>query len=74
MPRVLGFIGLGVMGYPMALNVLKKLEDGVKLQVYDASPDVLKKIAQEARGKISVCANARVVTENSVCRIAFLYV
>lgn len=50
----------------MALNVLKKLEDGVKLQVYDASPDVLKRIAQEAPGKVSVCANAREVTENSV--------
>ncbi|KAL3710114.1 hypothetical protein TMatcc_003906 [Talaromyces marneffei ATCC 18224] len=45
-PRVLGFIGLGVMGYPMALNVLKKLEDGTKLQVYD---DIIFTIVPEGR-------------------------
>jgi 3-hydroxyisobutyrate dehydrogenase len=59
------------MGFPMALNLLKKLEDGVKLQIFDASPDVLQKISQEAPRKVSVCANAREVTEKAVFRPLF---
>jgi 3-hydroxyisobutyrate dehydrogenase len=65
-PRELGFIGLGVMGYPMALNLLKKLDEGARLHVYDVDERALKKFEQEAPTKVHVCANAREVAESSV--------
>lgn len=65
-PRVLGFIGLGVMGYPMAFNLLKKLEEGTTLHVYDVSEEVLSKFSNESPEIVSVCSSAREVAEKSV--------
>lgn len=65
-PRELGFIGLGVMGYPMALNLLKKLEDGARLHVYDVDDHALRKFEEEAPTKVHVCSNAAEVAESSV--------
>ena len=62
----LGFIGLGVMGYPMAVNLLKKLETRTKLHVYDVSSQVLDNFEQEAPNLVSICSSAREVTERSV--------
>ncbi|KAJ5377197.1 uncharacterized protein N7496_004606 [Penicillium cataractarum] len=64
-PRVLGFIGLGVMGYPMALNLLKKLEEGTKLHVYDVSEEALSKLKNESPELVLVCSSAREVAEKS---------
>jgi Fe2+ or Zn2+ uptake regulation protein len=63
---MLGFIGLGVMGYPMAVNLLKKLDDGGILHVYDVSNQVLEKFEQEAPHLVVVCSSAREVSERSV--------
>ena len=38
-----GFIGLGIMGKPMALNLLKA---GVKLMVYDKNPDAMAAVVE----------------------------
>lgn len=65
-PRELGFIGLGVMGYPMALNLLNRLETGTRLHVYDVSSQVLDKFKQEAPNLVSICSSARDVAERSV--------
>ncbi|MBU1206052.1 MAG: hypothetical protein KKH04_03850 [Proteobacteria bacterium] len=47
MARAIGFIGLGAMGKPMALNLIKK---GFSLWVYDILPEKMKPlIAQGAR-------------------------
>ncbi|KAJ6173863.1 hypothetical protein N7485_006675 [Penicillium canescens] len=64
-PRMLGFIGLGVMGYPMAVNLLKKLDDEGILHVYDISDQVLEKFEQEAPHVVVVCSSAREVSERS---------
>lgn len=64
--RVLGFIGLGVMGYPMARNLLKRLEAGTQLQVYDVSESVLSKFQQEASEQVHVSSSAREVALSSV--------
>ncbi|KAJ5726901.1 hypothetical protein N7493_005928 [Penicillium malachiteum] len=63
--KMFGFIGLGVMGYPMAVNLLKKLEDGGKLHVYDVSNHDLAKFKQEALDLVMVCSGAREVSERS---------
>ncbi|KAJ5935989.1 hypothetical protein N7454_005287 [Penicillium verhagenii] len=63
--RELGFIGLGVMGYPMARNLLKKLDNGGKLHVYDVSDEVLRRFEHEAPQMVSVCSSSREVMEKS---------
>lgn len=62
----LGFIGLGVMGYPMVLNLVKKVNLIDKLHVYDISNQDLAKLEAEAPEKVDVCASALEVTEKSV--------
>jgi len=64
--RMLGFIGLGVMGYPMAVNLLKKLGDGGKLHAFDVSNHVLESLKQEAPDLVVACSSAREVSEKSV--------
>lgn len=65
-PPALGFIGLGVMGYPVAVNLLKKLETGTKLHVYDVSSQVLDKLKQETPNLVSICSSAREVAKRLV--------
>ena len=40
----IGFVGLGVMGSPMALNVLK---GGHRLTVYDRSPEAVARLVRD---------------------------
>ena len=59
-----GFIGLGVMGSPMALNILKA---GHELTVFDRSPDAITRLVQAgakaaASGKEVGAASEFVVT------------
>ncbi|KAF3386211.1 putative 3-hydroxyisobutyrate dehydrogenase [Penicillium rolfsii] len=63
--RVLGFIGLGVMGYPMARNLLKRVKAGTQLYVYDISEHVLSKFQQEAPGQVHICSSASEVAQSS---------
>lgn len=64
--RTLGFIGLGAMGYPMALNLLNVLDAGARLHIYDVSRDVLRQMQEAAPELVHVCSSAREVTERSV--------
>ena len=45
---LIGFIGLGVMGKPMSLNLIKA---GYSLMVYDINPDPVRELVEA--GKIS---------------------
>ncbi|PYI24927.1 hypothetical protein BP00DRAFT_452603, partial [Aspergillus indologenus CBS 114.80] len=54
-----GFIGLGVMGYPMALNLLKKLTTKKRLHVYDVSNEAVEKLMAEGQERVSRCGSAR---------------
>ncbi len=53
----LGFIGLGIMGTPMAVNLAKA---GHSLQVFDLKP-----VPESLAGKVGACASSREVTERS---------
>ncbi|KAJ6442540.1 3-hydroxyisobutyrate dehydrogenase protein [Purpureocillium lavendulum] len=48
------FIGLGVMGYPMALNLLKGLGPDKTLLICDVSNDILDRFQTEAKGDAAV--------------------
>ncbi|KAK5947775.1 hypothetical protein OHC33_011202 [Knufia fluminis] len=66
--RNVGFIGLGVMGLPMAKNLARKLPDGTKVAVYDLSTAAMDELSQEFPNKIVKANNAREVFSHSVSR------
>ncbi len=60
--KKIGFIGLGIMGKPMALNLIKA---GYKLTVYDIRPEPVKEVAaagaKEGKSSRDVAAQSEVV-------------
>ena len=53
--RRIGFIGLGIMGRPMAKNLIKK---GFELTVYDIMPDAAEALVKEGAKKAASCKEA----------------
>ena len=49
----IGFIGLGLMGYPMAENILTKLQPE-RLIIYNRSADKSKKFRQNHENNVTV--------------------
>ena len=58
----LGFLGLGLMGYPMARNLLRA---GHEVALWSNSADKARKLASEEGGKF--CRAPREVAENAEC-------
>ena len=60
--QLVGFIGVGVMGRPMAINLMAK---GIPLLAYDVNPDAMQAIrqagAQTASSVQDVCNRCRIV-------------
>ena len=56
----LGFLGLGLMGYPMARNLLRA---GHQVALWSHTPDKARKLAGEAGGR--ACDTPRQVAENA---------
>lgn len=67
-----GFIGLGAMGYAMAVNLASKLPRGSKVFVYDISKDAMDKFVSQHPDSAVAAASAKEVTENSVSCQCFL--
>ncbi|MCJ7493768.1 MAG: NAD(P)-binding domain-containing protein, partial [Deltaproteobacteria bacterium] len=66
MEKIIGFIGLGAMGKPMALNLIKK---GFALWIYDLVEEKMKPlISQGARA----CGSSREVAANCPVIITIL--
>ncbi|KAF1848896.1 3-hydroxyisobutyrate dehydrogenase-like protein [Cucurbitaria berberidis CBS 394.84] len=57
--KTIAFIGLGVMGYPMALNLRKGLDESHTLLICDVSSDALVRFQKDAEGhgKVNVVEN-----------------
>lgn len=63
----IGFIGLGVMGYPMARNLLSTLTASSNFYIFDVSLDSLRTFEIETRNdRVIVCNSCRQVAEGSV--------
>jgi 3-hydroxyisobutyrate dehydrogenase/2-hydroxy-3-oxopropionate reductase len=58
----LGFLGLGLMGYPMARNLLRA---GHEVALWSHTTDKARKLAAEDKGKF--CETPRQVAENAEC-------
>ena len=56
-----GFVGLGQMGYPMALNLLRKTSPQSSFTIYDVNPQALSRFVNEAASFLNV-PNVRVAS------------
>src|SRR5271156_982272 len=82
-PMRYGFVGLGQMGHPMALNLLRKTTPGSTFTIYDVNPLSLSRFVNEASTlgnvpKVHVAHNPRDVASRSVsppplCFVAFRF-
>lgn len=68
LPKNVGWIGLGVMGIPMATNLLKKMSSETTFFVYDV---VQKNIddfvnSEHAKGRVTACGSSKEVADKSV--------
>ncbi|QDS71541.1 hypothetical protein FKW77_005368 [Venturia effusa] len=66
--KSIGFIGLGLMGLPMAQNLVKKTSHSTKLFVYDVVDDVLKTFCEEHPLRVTAMRSSREVAERAVRR------
>jgi hypothetical protein len=57
-----------MMGYPMALNLRKKIPHSSKLYVYDVSKTALEKFKEEAGsdGEVVIASSSKEVTDHAV--------
>lgn len=60
-----GFIGLGVMGFPMALNLRQKIPKGSKLFICELSEKQRTKFMSQAEGEVTVADSPRAVAEQA---------
>ena len=62
--KKLGFVGLGIMGFRMARNLVKNL--GSEIFIYDVSTAAVNSF-KAAVPDATVCSSARAVAEKAVC-------
>ncbi|KAF8070028.1 3-hydroxyisobutyrate dehydrogenase [Lyophyllum atratum] len=66
-PKSFGWIGLGAMGYPMAVQLRRKMPATSELHIFDVNEAVLHQFVQEMGdyGPVDVALNAREAAEKS---------
>lgn len=73
LPSQVGFIGLGLMGLPMARNLAQKLPQGAELFIYDISEKAMQSLetgdaTQNYTAKIKRCSSPSDVASRAVGR------
>ncbi|KAF9479044.1 putative 3-hydroxyisobutyrate dehydrogenase [Pholiota conissans] len=77
-PKTFGWIGLGAMGFPMALQLRAKVPAESVLYIYDIDAGVLENFLKETAGNagmgeyVVIAKDAREVTERSECIITIV--
>jgi hypothetical protein len=64
--EAVGFIGLGVMGYPMAAQLATKLPIATSLYVYDISQGPVDRLCKHETSRVHACTSAAEVAGKSV--------
>ncbi|KAK4541819.1 hypothetical protein LTR36_007351 [Oleoguttula mirabilis] len=64
LPKRVGWVGLGLMGYPMATNLLRKMQDA-DFYVYDVVQEFIDKFVADGRGRVHACASSQEVADKS---------
>ncbi len=68
LPKNIGWIGLGLMGLPMATNLVKKMNPDTKFYVFDVVQESIDKFLEldEGKGRIHTCGSSKEVADKSV--------
>ena len=66
LPTAVGFIGLGAMGKPMAINLARKLPQGSHIYVHDVVASAINELLVMFPEKLVNCHDAKEVAEKSV--------
>lgn len=66
LPTSVGFIGLGAMGKPMAVNLARALAPGSQIHVHDAVKALVDEFCTSLPDMTVKCASAREVADKSV--------
>ncbi|KAB5513593.1 NAD binding domain of 6-phosphogluconate dehydrogenase-domain-containing protein [Coniochaeta sp. 2T2.1] len=72
LPTSIGFIGLGLMGSPMAANLARKLPPGSRIHVHDVVPSAISSLQTAFPDVIVPCSSAKEVTLRSELIITML--
>lgn len=67
LPKNIGWIGLGLMGLPMARNLLKKMDDDTQFFVFDVVQESIDTFVADGNGRVHACGSSREVADKSVC-------
>jgi UDP-N-acetyl-D-mannosaminuronate dehydrogenase len=67
LPKHIGWVGLGLMGMPMATNLLKKMSPDTKFYVFDVMKESVETFVQRGEGRVEACGNSKEVADKSVC-------
>lgn len=66
--KSVGFIGLGLMGKPMAGHLATKLPAETRVYIFDVVPDAVKQLCSEHPDKVFEGASAKDVADKAVRR------
>lgn len=66
LPDSVGFIGIGLMGKPMVVNLANKLPPGSRIHVHDVVTAAVDELCTSYPDQIVRCTSAKEVTEKSV--------
>lgn len=69
LPKGIGWVGLGIMGLPMARNLLKKMDSTTHFYVYDVVQENIEAFVKEGEGSVHSCGSSKEVADKSVCTI-----
>ncbi|CAM1509708.1 Fc.00g000430.m01.CDS01 [Cosmosporella sp. VM-42] len=72
LPSSVGFIGLGVMGKPMVLNLARNLPSGSHIFIHDVVPTVVEELCNALPDTVVACFNAKEVVSKTDCIITML--
>jgi 3-hydroxyisobutyrate dehydrogenase len=66
LPKSVGFIGLGAMGKPMAINLAKALPSGSRMYAFDVVEAPVDELCATFPDMVTKCGSAREVAERAV--------
>jgi 3-hydroxyisobutyrate dehydrogenase len=72
LPESVGWIGLGIMGMPMARNLLAKMKDSTQFYVYDVVQASIDQLVRDGQGRVHACSSSKDVADNSVRQLRTL--
>ena len=74
LPQKIGWIGLGLMGLPMATNLLQKMDQSTTFYVFDVSKESMEKFVEVGEGRVKACSSSKEVADKSVRQPMLFYI